>query len=143
LPFLFYRDYAIRLAWTIEEVRAHRNFSRLREVIAEMKRFCTTRQLALAVAIVPSKPEVYRWILEDNPEPPPKAFARAVTDLCAAHDIPALDLTPLFRSEAKRLDAAAGEFLWWHDDTHWNGRGHAFAAKCIKEMLIKDLLLGR
>jgi len=86
---------------------------------------------------VPTRPEVYRWLLEDRPGPPPAGFASAVTDLCATLGIPCLDLTPLFCAEARRLDAAAGKYLWWHDDTHWNGRGHAFAARCIQERLLK------
>lgn len=135
--FLFYGPYASRLSWTAEEVRNHRNFPRLREVVAEMKRFCAQQQLTLAIAVAPTKSEVYHWILEEGSGPPPAAFACAVTDLCTAQGIPSLDLTPLFRAEAKRLDAAAGEFLWWHDDSHWNGRGHAFAARCIQERLLK------
>jgi hypothetical protein len=138
LPLLFYRKYIQCLSWTAEDVRAHKNFPRLREVVTEMKRFCSAQGLSLAIAVAPTKPEVYRWILESaDAAAPPGGFAKAVADLCSPLGIVCLDLMPPFRAEAKRLDAAAGELLWWHDDTHWNARGHALAAECIHRELLR------
>ena len=54
----------------------------------------------------------------------------------ARNGITALDLRPALRKEAARL-LPRGEFVWWRDDTHWNGHGHVAAARAIHEALLK------
>ena len=74
---------------------------------------------------------------DDAVDPAPTGFTRAVLEPCAENGIRALDLRPALIEEAERLRATTGEFLWWRDDTHWNGLGHAAAARAIQESLLK------
>ncbi|MHC4077364.1 MAG: alginate O-acetyltransferase AlgX-related protein [Planctomycetota bacterium] len=139
-PFLFYRPYTERSAWTAEEVRAHKNFPRLRATLSEMKRFCEAHDLRVVVAMAPTKNRIYPWILaKEKPPGPasaPSGFMSVVLGLCAEQGIEALDLTPHFRQEARRLQEKSGEYFWWRDDTHWNSRGHELVARVLHaEML--------
>lgn len=49
-----------------------------------------------------------------------------------------MDLTPLLRTRA-REELAAGRYLYWRDDTHWNGLGVGIAAEAIHQRWFKDV----
>jgi hypothetical protein len=66
--------------------------------------------------------------------PPPQTerprYLDVVEQRLAAANVPVLNLTPLFREQAASL-LARDEYLYWLDDTHWNGEGIREAAQAI------------
>ena len=48
--------------------------------------------------------------------------------------VPTIDLTPILKFEAKRK-LESGEFIYWRDDTHWNGLGISTTANYISNLL--------
>ena len=53
-----------------------------------------------------------------------------LADFAAEHNIPYLDLTPIFQEEA-----GTGAALYYPFDTHWNQFGHDLAAKSINKYI--------
>lgn len=84
------------------------------------------------VVLAPNKYTVYYPLL-DGPQPLPGDTVHPYAPLAAAlaiRRVPVLDLTEPFREHA-RLGLSSGKYLYWHDDTHWNGSGTALAANLI------------
>lgn len=141
--FLYLGEYAERSRLGVEAIEAHPNHPRLVRIFQEMARFAAERQLRVVVVSVPTKAEVYAWLLEpDDPATgQPSGFARVVGTLARAADFPFLDLKPALVKEA-HLAWEEGEYVWWRDDTHWNPRGHAAAARAVREELLAPLARG-
>lgn len=137
---LFYHNYEQRRKRTIVDILRHHNFKKLNRVFDEMKRFAGSEDLTVAVVLIPSKEEVYSWVIDGgrpwSSDTKPSPFSVAVSELGRAEGFYCLDLKPFLISESKRLYDDSGEILWWYDDTHWNGRGHAAAASIIYENLL-------
>jgi hypothetical protein len=100
-----------------------------------MKRLTEGLGLRTVVLILPTKGEVYPWILKgaNKPSGEPRAsgFSRAVLTACRRLGLSCLDVKPYFMQEADRIWASKGELLWWRDDTHLNGHGHEVLAKFV------------
>jgi len=86
-----------------------------------------------AVFFIPTKYRVYFYLLSDHqgrrlPEPPP---AYLVTEkFFAAYGVPVIDLTAVLRQKAREL-IDRDRYVFWRDDTHWNGEGLKAAAAQI------------
>lgn len=107
------------------EVIAHLSW-----IAAELRRSGMTPVVLLA----PSKYTVYYPLLATRDREPGDArhpLAR-VGDALRAHGIPAIDLTAVFRQRAAE-EIQQGRYLYWLDDTHWNGRGVAVASAFIRD----------
>ncbi|MBI4402372.1 MAG: hypothetical protein HY581_12165 [Nitrospirae bacterium] len=122
------------------EVERHQNFVKLERTLAAMKTFAEERKVDVTVLILPTKGEVYRWILDQRPPRPEDAessgFAQAVLAACERVRLRCLDAKPHLVKEARRLFDTNGTLLWWRDDTHLNGCGHeAVAAFIAREVL--------
>lgn len=130
-------------AWTLRseaEVERHPNFPGLERTLSMMRRLTAERRIALTVLLLPTKGEVYRWILERRERRPedlePSGFARAVLKACGRTEVRCLDIKPYLVREAHQLFDVDGELLWWRDDTHLGERGHeAVAAFIAREVL--------
>ena len=101
------------------------------EFFVQLKMQLQQKGIGLLVVLVPDKYVVYR----DLTSPPPPQTERpryldVVEQRLAAANVPALNLTPLFRQQAASL-LARDEYLYWLDDTHWNGEGIREAAQAI------------
>jgi hypothetical protein len=140
---LFRRVYAARALRTRDEVLAHPNFPRLRDVLGEMGRFAVREGLAVKVVSLPAKEDVYADILSRDTSSSDsrinRPFAAVLQDECSRAGLDFVDLTPAMVDTAKRL-LSSGELLWWADDTHWNENGHALAAKLVYDNV---LMLGK
>jgi len=112
-------------------------FRRFCAILSEARATCRARGIDLVVAFIPSKFRVYRdfcrfdddspcrdWAVDDLPA----AVARAVHEV--SDEVGFLDLTPALRDRA-----AAGEYVYLADDTHWSGEGHRTAALAIADFL--------
>jgi lysophospholipase L1-like esterase len=102
----------------------------------ELARQLATRNLRLAVVLVPNKYTVYYPYLQDEPRPPPGglAYLSALEQGLRADAIPAINLGNVFPAEAKR-EYEAGNLIYWRDDTHWNARGIQIAAATVAARL--------
>jgi SGNH hydrolase-like domain, acetyltransferase AlgX len=96
------------------------------------------RGLTLAVVLVPNKYSVYHQLLADPPSvgtEPGEMLERVEANLRAA-GIAVVNLTPVLRVAAKS-GLERHEYVYWRDDTHWNGRGVAVAAAEIVRVIPK------
>ena len=87
------------------------------------------------VVLIPTKGETYDWLLGDAAPEMPGGFASVVSELSADAGFEFLDLLPPLRTAAREFHARDGSLLWWRDDTHWNGLGHAVAAETVASYL--------
>lgn len=95
------------------------------------------------VFFIPDKYRVYREFFHDTRslhEPAPGYLAlKAYFD---PHGIPVVDLTPALREAARTL-LASGQYVFFRDDTHWNGHGTRAVAPVVADCLRRRLLARR
>ncbi len=108
--------------------------------MASMQRVAHIRKVDLIILILPTKGEVYRWILEQRSPKPEDAessgFAQAILGICKRLNMTCLDTKPYLVKEAWRQYQSSGRLLWWRDDTHFGEGAHeAVAAFIAKEVL--------
>jgi hypothetical protein len=143
---LFRPAYARRARRTLEEVEHHEHYATMLAVFRSMRDFAARQNLTIAVALLPSKEEVYAQLLDGEPgatrSSRPSALSVVVERESRLDGFAFLDLKPFFVAEAARRLAADGQLMWWSDDTHWNERGHAFAADVVFNRLLQPLLNG-
>lgn len=137
---LFNQYYAERRWRTAEEVMRHPNFGHLQTTLGAMRRLAGERRLRVSVALVPSKEEVYPWVLDGatawSAGAKPSGFSDVLRRLCEQLGFRFLDLKPALLEDARRENEKSGALLWWTDDSHWNGVGQRAAARAI----YRDLL---
>lgn len=143
---LFYAPYDASRRRTRQDVLRHPNFAALGRVVAAMKHVTDERGLRLAIVCLPSKEEVYSWML-DGAQPwstgaQPSGFGDALKDLSREHGIAYVDLKARMVAASRRTFEESGELLWWWDDTHWNAVGHRVAASVVYDELLRPLLAG-
>jgi hypothetical protein len=117
------------------DVEQHPNYIKLLRTMAAMQKLTAERHVAVTGLILPTKGEVYRWLLEARDSQPEdeqaSGFAEAVLEACRTTGIVCHDTKPYLISEAKRLYQQEGKLLWWRDDTHIGKYGHAAIAAFI------------
>jgi hypothetical protein len=139
-PVLFVGSHEAAGKRSRDEVEQHPNFAKLKRTLAAMRVLTTERDVELTILILPTKGEVYRWLLETR-EPQPEdsnssGFALAVLDACKTTRIVCHDTKASLVSEARRLYDTDGKLLWWRDDTHIGKYGHAaIAAYIVRNVL--------
>jgi hypothetical protein len=140
---LFLRAYAQRRTRTLEDVKQHQNFDGLKATLGAMEQFAGERRLTVAVAFVPSKEEVYSWVLDGAPpwsaDNEPSGLSVALRGLCKQHGFKFLDLKPTLVDASRRAYEQSGALLWWRDDSHWNDEGQRIAAAVIYENLVHEI----
>jgi hypothetical protein len=138
---LFHQDYAQRRGRTAEDVMRHPNLLNLKTSLGAVGRLAGERRLTVAVALVPSKEEVYSWVLDGAPpwstRGEPSGLSTVLRGLCEQHGFRFLDLKPALVEASRREYEKSGALLWWRDDTHWNGDGQRAAATVIYETLLR------
>jgi hypothetical protein len=87
------------------------------------------------VVLAPSKYTVYYPLLDGPSERVAVDSGQsAVAARLRAAGITTIDLTRAFQEQAA-VSLAAGRYLYWLDDTHWNAEGIAVAARLIQQQL--------
>jgi hypothetical protein len=115
LPMVFLNDYLEHGHRTEEQVLNHPQWPLLRQTLLNIRDSCRHADIPFRIVLIPTKGEVYEWIAFGKP------------------------LKPGLTAESKSLYEHSGQFLWWRDDTHWNGIGHETAARIIHDdLLAKD-----
>ncbi len=137
----FYKDYVAHAGRSAEELRALPKFSRFISTLDDLTGFCREHELHLKMVVFPSKPEVYRWVVDEqapwstSAEPTP--FSSIVVHYCEEHHVPCLDLTPHLVKISHDLFLKSGRILWWYDDSHISHLGHRVVAGLIYEHLLR------
>ncbi len=95
-----------------------------------------------AVFFIPTKYRVYFDLLPDRlgrtvKEPAPGL--EVLHRFFKPYDIPVIDLTPALKKEASELLQAEGRYVYWRDDTHWNGAGIRTAAEEVAKFVRQHL----
>jgi hypothetical protein len=138
---LFYKPYIEVSSRPSEAIVNHPNYTQLRATIPAVKRLAESHGLRLAVVLVPTKEEVYSWVLEGTPpwstESGPSGFANVLRDRCTEEGLLFLDLKPHLVRESRRLYEESGQLLYWYDDTHMNPMGNRFTAALIYRELVQ------
>jgi len=88
------------------------------------------RGLVKSLVFVPTKYRVYHALFDEAAEAPAAtAQLQALRSLAKEAQIPVYDLTPALVSGAARSLESDGSFIYWRDDTHWNGLGARIGAR--------------
>ena len=122
-PMLFYGENLRVLPLLVPETDA----PAVVQTVVQVARGLRERGMELVVLLVPEKEQVHAEAL---PPAHQQALARgpellaSIADGLTAEGVPAVDLMPVFREST-----AAGQRLYWRDDTHWNDAGIALAAE--------------
>jgi hypothetical protein len=136
---LFFADIASRRARTKDAVIAHRNWSCIRRVFAAVGDLAGQHGVPVLVASVPSKADVYAWVLDGtSPWSSPVtggSLTAAFAQLSREHGFAFLDLQPALVSASREHWTRDQQALWWRDDVHWNGHGQRVAASAIAREL--------
>ena len=135
---LFWTRYRAAKDRSPAAVMAHQNYPRLAAVFDEMNRVARAKGFTVGVTLIPTKEEVYDWLLDSSP-PAASGFSVVIRDLCTKEGFPFLDLGPFFSAAARELYEGSGELLFWPDDTHWNERGQELAATVVYERLLRPV----
>jgi hypothetical protein len=90
----------------------------------------------LLIVLVPDKYVVYHPVLRDAPPAPDRSplYMDSVEASLREADIAVVNLTAVFRARAAEA-LERGEYIYWLDDTHWNGAGTRVAAEEIARRL--------
>jgi hypothetical protein len=141
-PILFFKGQEIWGNQSRTAVEQHSNFEKLKRTLAAMRQLTTERHVDVTVLILPTKGEVYRWLLEARkPQPEdahPSGFALAILDACKTAQIVCHDTKAYLVSEALRLYDTEGKLLWWRDDTHIGTYGHRAIASYIADRVLNN-----
>jgi hypothetical protein len=116
-PLLFYRQYAEVTRRTA--LPAPAGFE---------QKLLELRPVTERVYFIPTKYRVYAR--QAGAGTLPNAQWDYLVGLCRKHALSCTNLTDELVRESERL-LRRGELTWWRDDTHWNGRGMAVAARVV------------
>ena len=136
-PILFFRPFVARARATLAMIEHHPDFPAFQTAFAATATLARERGLRVAVVLIPTKEEVYGWVVDEAPPwsttAEPSALSIAVERMAAAHGVEFFDLKPLFVAASRRAWEQSRALLWWRDDTHWNDCGHDVAARAVYE----------
>lgn len=116
----------------VEPFHAHRDVRPAADYLQWLTSAMAKEGVKPVVVLVPHKYSVYYPLLS-GAQPAPGDDVHPLAQLeqvLRAQGIEALDLTPMMRERAAG-DLARGEYVYWRDDTHWDGRGVSVAADAI------------
>jgi hypothetical protein len=144
---LFYSVLAERRSRKSEDILRHPNWPCFRSTFSAMKKLASAKHLNVAIISVPSKEEVYSWVLDNglpwSTRPDPSPFSIALENISKEEGFTFLDLKPSLVTASKSAWETSGALVWWRDDVHWNGRGQREAASVIESKVLHLVLPAR
>lgn len=113
----------------------HPNYDKLLHVIREIDRVAGDHHATLVILLLPSKEEVYEWVVEGYPpwtaSAKPSGLGAALDNFCRQNNLSFFDLKPSLMEAAKKEFEESGGLIYWTDDTHWNEKGHGIVASIV------------
>ena len=135
---IFYKPHDRAARMSIELVESNQNFKNLLGGLLKIQEIAKAHQANVVVVSVPTKEEIYGWVLHDETPWSGSAIesgiSQAVRAFCAKHNLRYIDLKPMLVAQAK-VALTQGELLWWLDDSHWSPRGHQVVAQFMDKAL--------
>lgn len=132
---LLFQPHATRMNRTEAMIRNHPNYDRLLDAIRRIKRIAAEHNSTVVILLLPSKEEVYEWVLDGSPpwttDTRPSGFATAVGNFCRQSNLSCFDLEPSLVEASEEEFKESGELIYWTDDTHWNEKGHSIVADIV------------
>jgi hypothetical protein len=126
-------------------VEGHPNFAKLKRTFAAMRELTQKRDVQVIVLILPTKGDLYRWIVESRTTVPedraPTGVAEAMRGACEQAGFRCIDMKPYLYDVALRLYQSSGKLLWWPDDTHIGEDGHEAIARLVMDLYKSTLHL--
>lgn len=142
-PLLFSNLYVEQQELSAEEVYRHENYPALEKSIAAGVQLARAKGLTPVIALVPTKGEVYKWVLNDDEPwsspPDPSGFSQVIAEISEKNNVCYLDLKPHLIEESKRVYEETGDLVYWRDDTHWSESGNAVMAQWFYESICWDM----
>ena len=141
---LFFSEFADRKDRKLDEIRSNPQYRCVEATVEAMSKFAASRHLTVAVVLVPTKEEVYSWVVDrgrpwsTNSEP--SGFAAAFKDICQRNGVQFLDLKLFLVDASKRAWEDSHSLVWYRDDIHWNARGNKEVASAVYNNLLRSLL---
>jgi hypothetical protein len=136
----FFRPYVQRKDRCKDDIISHPNYLLLNNVLSNLKDFCEKNSLQLNIMLMPSKAEVYEWLVDRMPpwstSTHPSGFSSILQAFCEKNGIEFLDLKPFLINESRRIWNRTKACLWWYDDTHMNPAGHQAVAAAVYDQLL-------
>jgi hypothetical protein len=138
-PILFVELYIKNRLRNLKEIQESSNYGKFKMAFEAMRKLSAQQGLRHFVVQVPSKEEVYEWILNGTsiiqPIEHQVGFSMALSQLCQERGVPFLDLYPFLKEEADKNYIQSKTLLWWRDDSHWNRLGQEIATSTIVQHL--------
>lgn len=123
-----------------EDILEHPNWPCFRATFSAMKKQASAKHLNVAIISVPSKEEVYSWVVDSrlpwSTRPDESPFSIALENISKEEGFLFLDLKPALVEASKSAWETSAALVWWRDDVHWNGRGQKEAAAVIKNKVL-------
>ncbi len=136
----FFSPYITSTSSSYEEVVRDSGFRKLDSIMSLMKRLAESKELALKMILIPSKEEVYSWVVNGDSAwttpRTPGGMGGALSESARKRRIDFLDLKPFFIDASKNEYEKTGRLLWWYDDSHVNEQGHALIASLVHDKLL-------
>jgi lysophospholipase L1-like esterase len=124
------------------EIEQLENFRKLERTLKAMRDLAAVRGIEVTLVVLPTKGDIYRWILDQRPARPEdeetSGFARAVLASCQRIKMQCIDTKPYLIEKARQLYTLTGALLWWRDDTHMNGNGHEAIATLVRRQILDE-----
>nr|MDQ2730734.1 hypothetical protein [Armatimonadota bacterium] len=140
---LFFQGEMDRCFRSYDETVHHPHYKPFQTTIQAMKKFTQAHGLRLAVMFLPTKDEVYEWVLRGR-QPwtsnrAPSSLSRALKETCGADGLPYFDAKPFLIDRSRSLFEKNGELLWWRDDSHMGPNGHEAVADFVHDKVLGTL----
>lgn len=132
---MLFFDYHIETLLWSEEAR---DPVRVAEVIAQFREYSLKRGIELIVVLIPEKEQVHRNAIPEHRIPPGEIISPSVLwrleEELDQHHVQTVNLLGPFREAV-----AAGQQIYWRDDSHWNAAGIRIAADLVAERLNRSM----
>ncbi|MFP5470699.1 MAG: alginate O-acetyltransferase AlgX-related protein [Bacteroidia bacterium] len=135
---VFYNEYVDELKHTncCEcSIENHVNFLTFKNTVTAFITFLKKRNIDLKILLVPSKEEVYQWILNDKkPWTSPSCsspLSKTIEHLSKMQEVQFYDLKPYLIEKSKDYFLKNNQLLYWKKDTHLNNVGNRLIAEFI------------
>lgn len=136
----FYQEHLLAAGRTPDDIRAHANFASFRASLDALRVLCGRKGCTLAICHMPTKEEVYPWIVGNRPMTSspyaPSGLETVLREYGASNGIAYCDLGPPLSAKARELWREPDpRLVYWRDDTHLNDTGNDVAARALSEFL--------
>lgn len=126
----FYTPYVQRSRRTVADILVHPNYTHFLTVLNDLLVFCREKSLTLKIMLIPTKAEVYDWVVKGAPPwsipQTPSALSEVLQTFCKENNLDYQDCKPALIEAAKKAPTP----IWWYDDTHLNPAGHKLCSLC-------------